>query len=181
MKRFLQILVFFLFPLLIKAGAADLIKIRDLYYKASTNKKDSDAFSEEMRTASGIDRSLISGYTGMSYMIKANHAFNPYYKLSYFIKGKDLLDKAIVSDPVNVELRFLRYCVQTNAPGFLGYSGKISEDKKVILLGFSGLQDEDLEKRIKEYMQTSKNCTKEEKAVFQSKKEYLNNKKSEIN
>lgn len=177
MMRFIKILVFFLIPIVAEAETSDLIKIRDLYYKASTNKKDSEVFSEEMRTVSGIGKSLTAGYTGMSYMIKANHAFNPYYKLSYFIKGKDLLDNAITSDPANVELRFLRFCVQTNAPGFLGYSGKIDDDKKVILSGFATLKDEDLEKRIKEYMLASKNCSKEEKAVFQSKRENAKNKK----
>lgn len=166
MKTIFKITIFILLPFCVQASGGDIVKIRELYYKASTNKKDSETFSEKMKTISGIDASLVNGYTGMSYMIKANHSYNPYNKLSFFMKGKDLLDNAITSDAQNVELRFLRYCVQTNAPGFLGYSGKIAEDKKVILLNYHKLKDEDLKKRINEYMQNSKNCSKEEKALL---------------
>lgn len=170
MKKLAKLFILISLPLLVKPAGGDIIKIRDLYYKASTNKKDAETFSAEMKTVSGIAKSLIAGYTGMSLMIKANFAFNPYYKLNYFIKGKDLLDNAITADPTNVELRFLRFCVQTNAPAFLGYSGKITEDKRVIVLGYHQLEDKDLSTRISEYMEQSKSCSKEEKVVFLMKK-----------
>ncbi len=148
------------------AGNDDLIHLRDLYYKASVNRKDAEVFSEAVAATSSIKSSLASGYAGMAWMIKANHAYNPYNKLSYFLKGKALLDDAITADPKEVELRFLRFCVQTNAPAFLGYSGKIAEDKKVIVLGFHALKDNDLRKRIREFMVSSKSCNEQEKAMF---------------
>lgn len=148
------------------AGDIDIIKLRELYYKASTNKGDAEKFYETTQTATGLSASLLSGYSGMSYMIKANFAFNPYYKLSYFTKGKSILGAAIDSDPKNVELRFLRYCVQSNAPAFLGYSSNLNEDKKVVLLGYITMEDKDLKKRIKEFMKASKYCTDYEKKIF---------------
>ncbi len=166
MKKLIT-LVLFVLPFFQKASGMDIIKLRDLYYQASTDKKASEKFAMATSSALDIDKNTLAGYSGMSWMIKANHAFNPYNKLSYFFKGKDLLNGAIEADPKNVELRFLRYCVQTNAPGFLAYSGNISSDKNVIITGYSAITDIDLKKRIKEYMLNSKDCTATEKKIFQ--------------
>ena len=166
MKNILKIIIVIFLPLFLNAKDEDLIKIRQLYYKASANRADAETFFKVMHATSNIDPSLTNGFKGMSYMIKANFDFNPYYKLSYFVKGKGLLDGAIDGDPKNVELRFLRFCVQTNAPGFLGYSGKIAVDKKVILDNYKTISDLDLKSRIKGYMLNSKSCSKEEKLIF---------------
>jgi hypothetical protein len=144
----------------------DIIKIRDLYYKASVNKSDAETFFETIHSTPKIDKFLLAGYQGMSHMIKANYAFNPYNKLSYFIKGKNLLDEAITADPKNIELRFLRFSVQTNAPAFLGYGGKVNEDKKEIMLAYHHLVDEDLKARIKKFMNESSSVSKTERQVF---------------
>ncbi|MBA3680083.1 MAG: hypothetical protein H0W73_02685 [Bacteroidetes bacterium] len=166
MKKLGKLLLILIVPLFINAKDTDIIKLRDLYYKASTNRAQAEVFFNTISSFSAIDKSLIEGYKGMSFMIKANFDFNPYYKLSYFVKGKGFLDDAITGDPENIELRFLRFCVQTNAPGFLGYSGKITEDKIVIKKYYPTLEDVDLKKRIKDYMINSKSCSKEEKLIF---------------
>ncbi|MEO6304734.1 MAG: hypothetical protein ABIP51_16350 [Bacteroidia bacterium] len=164
MNKLRRILVILILPLFV--NATDLVKVRDMYYKASTNRTDAELFFKIIPFVSGIDKSIVEGYKGMSFMIKANFDFNPYYKLSYFVKGKELLDNAIKEDPENIELRFLRFCVQTNAPVFLGYSGKISDDKVIIMKYYITLQDVDLKKRIQEYMINSKSCSKKEKIIF---------------
>lgn len=161
-KLFILFLIAYI-PFRLFAGDKDLLKVRDLYYRASANKEDAEIFHEYLIAKPEITTDLLSGYKGISYMIKANYSWNPYNKLSFFNKGKDLLDNAIGKDPSNVELRFLRYCVQANAPGFLGYSGKIKEDKALILYGYAFLKDTDLKYRIKNYLNTSKYLTEEEK------------------
>lgn len=166
MKKTFIIITSVLFPLLFIAGNMDIIELRNLYYKASTNKEDAEKFHKATMDATSIDKHLLSGYSGMSWMIKANHSFNPYNKLSYFFKGKALLDDAIAADPINIELRFLRYCVQTNAPGFLSYNANITGDKNIILAAYPAISDKDLKKRIKEYMQNSSHCTSTEKKLL---------------
>jgi hypothetical protein len=165
-QKIIKIVILFFLSTSIHALNNDLVKIRDMYYKAHANKADSEKFPKVIQSSTGVSKSLIEGYTGMSFMIKANFSYNPYYQLSYFTKGKGMLDSAIDGDLKNVELRFLRFCVQTNAPGFLGYSGKITEDKKVILMYYKSLDDDDLKSRIKSFMNSSKHCTKEEKLIF---------------
>ncbi len=166
MKKIIKIMCILVLPVVFNAANKDLLKVRDMYYKASTNRADAELFFNTISSFSGIEKSLVEGYKGMSFMIKANFDFNPYYKLSYFVKGKGFLDEAINNDPENAELRFLRFCVQTNAPVFLGYSGKITEDKGIIKKYYGTLEDDDLKKRIKEYMINSKSCSKEEKLIF---------------
>lgn len=146
-----------------RAATNDIIELRNLYYRASANRSDAEKFEKATSAAKGIDKALLQGYSGMAWMIKANHAFNPYNKLAYFFKGRDLLDAAITADPKNVELRFLRFCVQTNAPGFLAYSGMIKTDKEIILQNYGLVTDSDLKKRIGEYLLCSKYCSGPEK------------------
>ncbi|MEP6596944.1 MAG: hypothetical protein ABJA71_13410 [Ginsengibacter sp.] len=40
-----------------------------------------------------------------------------------------MLDKAMDADAENVELKFLRFTIQTNVPAFLGYSDSINKNK----------------------------------------------------
>lgn len=164
MRKFLFILL--LFKSFLIAGREDIIKVRNLYYRATVNKETSDSFYTYLKTSPSIGISLLKGYMGMSYMIKANHSWNPYNKLSFFNKGKEYLNGAIEKDLENVELRFLRFCVQTNAPVFLAYSNDIYGDKVVILNGYHLIHDEDLKIRIRNYMKNSKICTQQEKAIF---------------
>lgn len=159
--------IIFLLIIAFKGFAGDdILKVRDLYYRATVNKTVSDSFYNYLKSTPEINSSLLAAYTGMSYLIKANHSWNPYNKLSYFTKGKTYLNLAIENDKKNVELRFLRFCVQTNAPLFLGYSGDIGDDKSTILSGYATLKDTDLKNRIKNYMVSCSHCTDKEKAFF---------------
>lgn len=80
---------------------------------------------------------LLSAYYGASTAAAPACLGSPLDKLKYFRKGKALLDKAVTLEPTHVEIRFLRFATQTKAPSFLGYSGNIDEDKKVILTNFA--------------------------------------------
>lgn len=166
MKKLFIIFLIAYLPFQLIANDKDLLKVRNLYYKASADKDDAEIFYDYLLSKPEITGPILSGYKGMSYMIKANFSWNPFNKLSFFNTGKDLLDNAIEKDQSNIELRFLRYCVQTNAPGFLGYSGKIKEDKVLILYGYYLIKDTDLKDRIKNYINSSKYCTDEEKRLL---------------
>ncbi len=52
-----------------------------------------------------------------------------------------MLDKALDADAENVELRFLRFTIQTNVAAFLWYSDSINKDKVFILNLFSRIKD----------------------------------------
>ena len=71
-------------------------------------------------------------YFGVATAMYAELASNPADKLSYFSRGKDMLEKAIANDYWNEELRFLRYSVQDKAPWMLQYHDKLEEDSYYI-------------------------------------------------
>jgi len=97
----------------------DIEKYRKNYVLAVENKSICDAMIKELTKYDNVP--IYNAYLGAYETIWANHAINPISKLSTFKKGKLKLDSAIKADPKRVEIKFLRYSVQSNAPKFLGY------------------------------------------------------------
>jgi len=73
------------------------------------------------------------GYTAAMVFMKSRYVNNPFTKLKYFKKGKEILDDDITANPKNVEIRYIRYVMQKQIPEFLGYNEFISEDFNVII------------------------------------------------
>jgi hypothetical protein len=63
-----------------------------------------------------------------------------------------MLESAIKADQTNVELRFLRYTIQTNVPGFLNYSSDKNLDRTFITQSLARLKDQELKKIISEFL-----------------------------
>ncbi len=95
---------------------------------------------------------LLLGYRGGATMLMAKHAINPFSKFSYFKKGKDMLEKAVLADNNNVELRFLRYTIQTNVPSILGYNSHLEKDKLFLKQSVASVKDSELKKIITSYL-----------------------------
>jgi len=142
----------------------DLIKIREMcsvaYQKNNTTEIDS------VLKLSGYSNTIYTGYRSVVLMLHAKISNSPFDKMKYFNKGKNLLESTIEKDYKNIELRYLRFCIQTNIPFFLFYSSNIETDKKFIIENWNYLADEDLKNRIKKYMALSEHCTSIEKNFF---------------
>ncbi len=106
---------------------------------------------------------VMLGYKAAGHMMMAKHVGNPFKKMSHFNKGKDYLTTAIEADKQNLELRFLRFAVQAEAPGFLGYRQNLEEDKILLLRGVRSIEDRDLQNMILNYLRNSKGLTSAEK------------------
>jgi hypothetical protein len=144
-------------------AALELKEVRELFYKATESRKVAEEFREKM-TVANEQLPVFLGYKAMAEMLMANYSFNPINKISYFNKGKDLLEKSVKLAPKSAELRFLRFSIQTNAPSFLLYKSSIEEDKKVILQYLqTATSDVDLDKRMREYLLESTYCSEQEK------------------
>ena len=97
-----------------------------------------------------MESSTAEGYFAISTMMLAKTGKNLFTKLSYFNKGKKILEATIESDPNNAELRFLRYTVQDQAPSILLYFNDMETDKEILdiyLANYSG----ELAARIQRY------------------------------
>ena len=129
----------------------DLLKVRKYYYLAIDSEEKFKEFENILVKYSNPDNTIL-GYIGMSFMLKAKYAWLPNYKMEYFSKGKNFLESAISNDPNNVELKFMRFCVQNDTPSFLSYKKDLENDKRYLLKSIAAMRDKDLKQKIVSYM-----------------------------
>lgn len=94
------------------------------------------------------------GFEGALLMKKAGLRSSIKDKLSDFKTGGKKLEAAIQADSSNVEFRFLRLCIQENAPRFLGYHSDLDRDNLYIRRHFNQLSTV-VQDAIKAYSQQS--------------------------
>ena len=129
----------------------DLQKVRKYYYLAIDSEEKFKEFENILVKCSNPDNTIL-GYIGMSFMLKAKYAWLPNYKMEYFTKGKNFLESAISKDPNNIELKFMRFCVQNDTPRFLSYKMNLEKDKNFLIKSFPSIKDKDLKQKIASYM-----------------------------
>lgn len=86
----------------------------------------------EVMTLHKDDDPTSQGYFALATMLQAKLHGNPFTKLSFFNKGKKILEETIQENPGNIELRFLRFAVQTEVPGILLYFNEIEADRAML-------------------------------------------------
>lgn len=145
----LYILLFFSVPAF--AETPSLAEVRSLYSKAANDEKACKKLIEWLEPYHEKNNPLLFGYRAGGTMMMANYVFNPFSKLNYFNKGKKMLHRAITADRQNVELRFIRFGVQTNAPSFLGYNNYVERDKIFLTQSIPTISDQNLKNMIVNY------------------------------
>jgi len=166
MSKFLFILLF-TFNLSSAADIPSINVIRSLHQKAAREEKYCKELIDLLEQYNDGNQPLLLGYKGSATMMKAKYARDPFSKLSYFGKGKNMLEKAITADENNTELRFLRLAAQANAPSFLGYDDKINSDKSFLLNSVAKLTDSVLKKTVVLYLKSSGLLTNDQKSKLQ--------------
>lgn len=165
MKMILTVMIIFLSCGINASVNQDLIQLRRLYYHVAEQHEDLEQLSEFINHKPSVKTSILEAYKGMYYMIKADVVWNPYQKLSYFNQGKVLLEQSIQKDPTEIELKFLRFCIQTNIPSFLHYNHCLTVDKTDLIQHYSSVKDPDLKSRMKTYMINCKYISATEKLM----------------
>ncbi len=122
--------------------------VRLKFHNSTSSEKACKDLIKQLEPYNEKNNPLLLGYRGGATMLMAKHVINPFSKLSYFKKGKGMLEQAIQADNKNVELRFLRYTIQTNVPSFLGYNGQLAKDKQFLNQSVAGVKDNELKKII---------------------------------
>jgi hypothetical protein len=134
------------------AAVPSINEVRSLYKQAASEERSGEKLIRLLALYNEKNNTLFSGYKAATTMIMAKHALNPFVKLGQFNKGRKMLERAIRADDKNVELRFLRFTTQTNAPAFLGYNNNIPSDKEFLLKYSSELTDIPLKNTIDSYL-----------------------------
>ena len=148
-------------------SAVTLPQIRSMYIKANDHEKTCKEMIALLKPYDEKNNPLFLGYKAGANMVMAKHAANPLSKLSWFNKGKKMLESAIKADNKDVELRCLRFGIQSNVPAFLNYKDDIARDKKFILQSYPHVKDPVLKKNIVSYMTMWGDLTAAEKALLQ--------------
>ncbi|MCY2688103.1 hypothetical protein [Salinimicrobium sp. TH3] len=158
--KYIIVLLFVMTGMVVQKS--NISEARKLYSKAAENEKAARSLLE-LSENKDIKDPVVLGYKGAGHMMMAKHVGNPFKKLSHFNKGKGIFSSAIAADKQNLELRFLRFAVQAEAPAFLGYRDNLEEDKALLIAGVDTLQDKELQNMILDYLKTSKGLTAAEK------------------
>lgn len=137
------------------AQPPELNNVRALFEKASVEEKACKKILSLLQPYDENANPVLAGYKASATMIMAKHVVNPFSKLSYFRKGKTILEKSIQANKTNVELRFLRLAIQSNIPAFLGYKNNMSSDKSFLMQSFDRLKDQQLKQLIAGLLKTN--------------------------
>ncbi len=106
---------------------------------------------------------ITNAYRGAISISMANHSKEKKEKLKLFNTGKKMLEESIAADSSNIELRFIRFTIQTNCPKVLRYNKEIASDKSFILKNYSSLLNVAIKKMIVSFFNQSNSVTDAER------------------
>jgi hypothetical protein len=151
------------------ATEPNLHTIRKLLITALSSSKITDSLYTNLGNIKNRS-SLINGYMGTLQALKAKHTWNPYYKIKYLNDAEKTFKIAVTGDPTNIEIRFMRFSVEHNVPGFLGYTKNLVADRieiiKQIERAHYASADAALVKTIITFLIDSKRCTPAEQQTL---------------
>ncbi len=102
-------------------------------------------------------------YQGTLDGLKAKHSWNPYSKIKYLNTAEKLLQNAVAADPQNIEIRFLRFSIEHNVPGFLGDNKNLVADREMMIKQLNdknyGTANKEVTMRLIRFLLDSKRCS----------------------
>nr|WP_068887161.1 hypothetical protein [Pedobacter panaciterrae] len=145
------------------AGEPEIQQVKELFEASASSKVSANQLLKLLTEVGPSSSPLLICYSGAAEMMQAKYVFNPLNKFKRFKKGKKLIEEAVKKDPENIEIRFLRFVIQTNLPGFLNYDGHIEQDKSYLMANLKTTGDKKLAKKILDYLYASKHYPLQEK------------------
>ena len=133
------------------ANAIVLDDIRKEYPKAMEDKSICMKWFEQFEKQSSFSDPVLQAYKGGIYMGMAKFAIVA-KKVALVNKGKACIEAAILKDKNNVEIRFIRYSVQTKLPAALGYNKNKIEDKNFVTANIASIKNESFRNEIIKYL-----------------------------
>lgn len=139
----------------VNAHVPDIVEVRSLYEKSTKNIKYCEELIDILQPYNEENNPLLLGYRAGATALMAKFVFNPLSKINYFNNGVEMLEKAIHADRMNIELRYLRYTIQSSAPSFLGYNKMLTTDRSFLKENIQFLKDPQLRKNISAFLETT--------------------------
>lgn len=153
------VLVFLLVAAVSIAGKSR-VQQRELFYEAFSSGS-AEQIDQALAAIKRGNGKLAIAYEGALLMRKAGLIKGAGEKLKMFKKGHELFENEIAKDPGNVELKFIRLCIQEKAPKILKYRKELDEDKAAVIRHFSTLPQE-VQKQVLDYAASSEILTEQD-------------------
>ncbi len=96
--------------------------------------------------------SLVIAYRAVCEAHLAKIASNPIKKFYYIHKANQQLAFAIELGKNNVEIRFLRFAIQVQSPGILGFQKNIKEDERFLIDNFTSYNWNGIDRMVIKYI-----------------------------
>lgn len=106
--------------------------LRQHFRQAAQDEAASRRFHELMSRYEA-ENAVVLAYKAASEAILAKHTGGLFDKLDRVKVAGKQFDQAVALDPKHPEIRFLRFSVESNLPGFLGASKHVQEDKHLLV------------------------------------------------
>ncbi|MEZ4922601.1 MAG: hypothetical protein R2780_05455 [Crocinitomicaceae bacterium] len=111
------------------------VQMDDIRQLFTTAAEDESTCEQLMKTTDGYTmdyKPVVFAYHAAAEMTMANHVMWPVSKLSYFNGGKRKLEEVASKYNTDVEIRYVRFAVQSGSPSFLGYKDDMAQDEAYI-------------------------------------------------
>ncbi len=142
--------------------------IRKLYSAAIESASKTDDLHEQLVQFKPAN-AFVLAYLGATEGLKAKHVWNPYTKVAWVNKAAKNLAAAIKADPIDVEIRYLRFSMEHNLPPFLGHN-HLAEDLtsicKQISLAPNTELEPDLLRLIAKFAAESGRCSSQQLSIL---------------
>lgn len=106
--------------------------LRQHFRQAAQDEAASRRFHQLM-SQYGAENAVVLAYKAASEAILAKHTGGLFDKLDRVKAAGRQFDQAVTLDPRHPEIRFLRFSIESNLPGFLGASKHVQEDKHLLV------------------------------------------------
>ena len=126
-------------------------QVRDAFFDSSAGKSSVFRFEELLDSVKENSAPVLLCYKGAAEMLKARNMINPLAKFSCFRRGRALIEAGVARDSTCLESHFIRFSIQRNLPGFLGYNRNVIQDSLLVANGLEYLKDLELKNKITEY------------------------------
>jgi len=110
----------------------DINGLRKCFHESVLDESKIDAFHKKVMSIS-MPNAVQTAYQAASFALLAKKVWNPIEKITFINRYGNLIDKAINSDPDNIEIRFLRLSIDYHTPMIIGRKNNVCSDKSLIL------------------------------------------------
>ena len=131
--RITYIIISFFLITICNAQINNLDQIRKTYLESAKSEENIQKLISKCEDYKSKNNSIIYAYRAVADLMLIKYKYNPFYKLKLFTEHSRKLDLIVKNNFNNIEIRFLRYCVQKKTPRFLGYNDNLELDYQFII------------------------------------------------